>query len=566
MGIPEETHVPTQDESNTSAMSHLDDIIDLVTDQYIQWDMGGDVYDGGTDHHVYESAMYPWEWLVERGGYAGSPSEARDYYLSGNLAQETSDGQVIIQRQGAAFDTPDVFIKRKGEKWKEVRSWFEGIKKPYETALSFQQNAFISPEMRMGYAVDDLVPVGDITDDDVAELTNTDVGTENPDDSAISEDVQDRLNQNDQWSDARTANRFLEGWQGRGAQIFKWTFLERRPSILVGQATTAKALHEAVEILDSAYTNVRSEAYGRMYDAENIFELYPVHQGSSGGETDWPLLLNRVAGVATIGAGVAAWIPGGQGVAAAATIIAGGATLGANIVESPTHESQSQNEIKIEGDTVSDIYWNWYEQIQAFNNAVLNSEEVIGTNLTAFREFIDTCKSPDSVGASFETTFGDKVELTQYQSYFAPKGPGEGAFTPGSRDGMGPSSPNGDSGAAFSGDLNELFKAAVNHLPAVADVYGQQAGRGADENMTAATQRTVYESPPYGGESYASDSNGAALQPWLDLHAAFEEMMTKSETHFRAAAADLRAAAIEYRDGDDAAAAGIDDTFQELES
>jgi|GEM_PF-5565528 len=578
MAIPDEGSVPTQDESNASHMGQLDDIIDLVTDRFIQFDMGGDVYDGGTNHHVYETDMYPWEWLVQQGGFSGSPQEAKEYFLNGGQAPagddgsmaggsavETDDDQVIIQRSGAAFTTPDVFVKHKGKKWMEVRGWFEGIKKPYETALSFQQNAFISPEMRMGFAVDDLIPVGSITDADVEELSRTDVSNAG-DDPAISSDLNDRLNGNDNWNDARTADRFLEGWQGRGAQVFKWTFLERRPSILVGQSLTARALHQSVEILNGAYTNVRSESYSRMWDAQEIFELYPFHNGTGSSATDWKNILTNVAGVATIvagGATMVSWNPAGATVAGIATIVAGGASLGANIVESPGHEAEVSKKLKIEGEKVADIYWNWYDQIQSFINTVLNSEQVIGDNLTALRTRIEQSKT--NSGASLVTTFGDQVDLTEYQSFFAPKAPGEGSFTPGTVDGMGPSSPNGDSGAAFSGDLNELFKVAVNHLPAVASVYSQQAGREADGDMSSATQRTMYESSPYGGDSYASQSNGAALQPWLDLHAAYEEMMNASATNFQAAAEDLKSAAIYYRDKDDEAAENLDEVFQNLE-
>ncbi|GAA4901562.1 hypothetical protein LX16_0397 [Stackebrandtia albiflava] len=575
MAIPDED-VPTQDEANASNMSYLDTIIDLVTDRFIQFDMGGDIYDGGTDHHVYEDDMYPWEWVVERGGFSGSPAEAKEYFMrggqasgansqegmAGGTAYETGDGQLVIQFSGAAYDTPYVFIKRKSPKWNEIRSWFEGIKKPYESAWSFQQHGFISPRMRMEFAVDDLVPVGQITDGDVDELSSIDVSTS--DSEQFSEDLNNRLNTNDNWEDARTADRFLEGWQGRGAQIFKWAYLERRPSILLGQAMTAKVLHQSVEILESAYTNVRSESSMRMYDAEDIFEMYPFHDGGGGGgETNWPLLLNRVAGVATMVAGASTFTPATAPIAAIATIVAGGTALAANIVQSPAHEEKKNNPIKIEGDKVSDIYWNWYNQIQAFVDTVLNTEQVLAEVLTAYRSRVDESKS--NTGASLETSFGDTVQLTEYQSFFAPKGLGDGSFSPGSRDGMGVSTPNGDNGAAFAADLNELFKASTVHLPEVASIYGRQATRDADGDMTAATQRTVYETPPYsGGTSYASQSNGAALQPWLDVHAAYEEMMTTSQQNYTAAAEALKATAIDYAQTDGEARAKLDPIYQEL--
>lgn len=571
MGYPDDVYAPpSQDGNNASAMSQLDDIIDLITNKYITCDLGGQMSGdsfGVTRHYLYENDMDPWEWLITvNGGYDGSAQEAREFYLSTNAATETADDQVIIQRHGAAFDTPDVFVKHKGARWTEIRSWFEGIKMPYETALSFQQNGFIGPEIRLGFAVDDLVPIGDISDSDVDELSQIDV-TAVGDEPSISDDLEDRLNGNDNWSDARTADRFLEGWQGRGAQVFKWAYLERRPSILVGQAMTAKALHQSVEILDDSYRNVRTESYGRMWDAEEIFEMYPHHNPSDNGGIGWGGILEKVAGVAGLvgaGASLVAWHPAGATVGSIARIIGGGATLAGAVVNSAGHEEQVANEVKIEGDSISEIYDNWYAQIQAFINTVLNMETVIGENLTALKTRIEESRS--NSGASLETTFGDTVELTDYQSFFAPKAPGEGSFTPGTTDGLGPATPNGDNGAAFAGDLNELFKVAVNHMPALADVYGRQAGRSADDGMSAATQRTIYETAPYsGGSSYAADSNGAALQPWLDLHGAFEEMMTTSETNFRAAGDSLRTAAIHFRDSDAAAATGIDQVYQDLE-
>ncbi|MFD0557851.1 hypothetical protein ACFQ3B_12490 [Stackebrandtia endophytica] len=545
-----------------------------MTDRFIEFDMGG-AGDDASVHHLYDDDMYPWEWLVEQG-FDGSAEQAREHFLHGSAvdgersmpvtgsAIETDDDQVVIEREGLIYG-PDVFVKRGGKRWQEVRSWFEGIKKPYETALSFPKDAFISPGLRMGFAVDDLTPAAEITDADVDQLSNVDL-TVAGDEPAISKDLNNRLLENDKWSDARTADGFLEGWQGRGAQIFKWVFLERRPSILLGQASTAKALQQSVEILEEAYRNVRIESFTRIWDAEEIFELYPDHSGASGDEVDWVTVLNTVAGAATVvagGASMVAWTPHGATVAGIATIVAGGATIAANVVGSPGHEAEVDKEIKIDGDTVYDLYWNWYDQIQSFIRTVLNSEQVIGQALTDMRLRIEESKSND--GASLETTFGDKEELTEYYSFFVPLAAGEGSFTPGTVDGMGPASPNGDTGVAFSGDLNELFKAAVNHLPAVADVYRQQAGRDADADMASATQRTVYETAPYGSETSASQSNGAALQPWLDLHAAFQSMMTESETNYRDAAEQLRAAAISYRDGDDEAASYLDEVFQDLE-
>lgn len=560
---------PTQDEANAWVMSELDDIIDLITDKYIRFDLGGGRGNMDSDvymHHVYLSDMDPYEFIIGDGGGMfdyGSAAEAREALLAEGRAQETGDDQIIIQRHGAAFPGPDVFIKKNGARWNEIRSWFEGISRLYETVLSFQPDGFISPRMRMEFAVDDLVPVGDISDDDVEELSSVDVSNAG-DEPAISDDLNNRLTGNDTWADARAADGFLEGWQGRGAQVFKWAYLERRPSILVGQALTAKALHQSTEILEESYRNLRTESQVLMPDVEDVFFLYPAHNPTDSG--GWGGILEKVAGVASLvgaGASLVAWHPAGATIGSIARIVGGGATLAHAITESTGYQNEVAKELALDGDSVTELYEDWCAQIQSFIDTVLNTEQVIGENLTALAERIEVSKETD--GAKLVTTFGDAVELTEYHSFFAVKGVGDGAFTPGSRDGMGLSTPNGDTGTAFAGDLNELFKAGALHLPAVADVYGRQAGREADEGMAAATQRTVYETSPAGGSSYSTESNGAVLQPWLNLHASYEAMMTTSETNFRTAAELLTTTAIQYRDQDDAAAAGLDEVYQELE-
>ncbi|CAM3280786.1 hypothetical protein [Stackebrandtia soli] len=569
----DEPHLPTQAEANAGNMRMLDDIIDIIADRYIQHDMGGIPYDGGTNHHLYINDDTPWEWVTSKpvDGYGGSPAEAKAFYIQTGKAVDNGDDSWTIETLSGGHPSYDVWVKKGGAKWREVRSWFEGIKKPYETAFSFKQSAFVAPRISLEFAVDDLIPAGQITDADVGELSAVDVL--NTDDSpTYSSNLQQRLLGNDSWSDARTADRFLEGWQGRGAQVFKWSFLERLPSVLVGQATTAKALQQSVDILERSYTNVRVESIGRMFDAESIFELYPYHDVPPSDPAGWADIIKGIGGVAEDIGTVAGWIPhpaaqavgkAAGGVATVAKILTEPLPLiGVTIIQSPEHQEIEQKPLAIEGSTVNELYENWYSQITAFINTVLNAEKIIGENLGEFTQFINETKSSD--GAQLETTFGDTVQLTMYHSFFCAPAPGSGAFTLNTNSGLGPSTPNGDRGTAFSGDLNELFKVAMTHLPATAWTFGTQSDMDDTSSMAADTTRTIYESSPYsGGDSYATSSNGAALQPWMDLYAEYDTMMQDSKTNLTSAAAALKAAAIQYGQTDAEAAANLDKKFQD---
>ncbi|MGH8878033.1 MAG: hypothetical protein ACRD0P_11920, partial [Stackebrandtia sp.] len=180
---PDDGGGQTQEESNQYYAGEIEDFIDLCTDKYIQFDEGGDIYNGGHSQYVYTDDNAPWEWLAGSvGGHSGSPAEAKQYYLEAGRAAgdsenppsgsavETSDERIIIQRAGAGMK-PDIWYKRKGAAWMARRPMFEGVKDTFNTALSYKQDGLFGPQIHMEYAYEDLVPKGDINADEVGELS-----------------------------------------------------------------------------------------------------------------------------------------------------------------------------------------------------------------------------------------------------------------------------------------------------------------------------------------------------------------------------------------------------------
>ena len=560
MNIPPEPAPYDQGKDNQYYSGKLDDLIDLVTTAHIQ---------DNPDNTVYKDESDLWNW-VAKVGFSGSPAEAKTYFTQGgNMpgpppghANYNSDDTIDIQLEGAAWNK-QTWYKYKGSAWQGQRPQFEYSKPHFDQAMSYSYDGLDNGCFLMKMYEDDLTPKGNITENEIDDLTKVNVSTSGGK-SPTSGAQQIFSEESNEWNEAGAASKFLEPWQGRMAEVFKGAYIDRLPSILVGQCMTAKVLEQSLTICKDSYHGVRWQTQDLLDQAIELFQVYPFQgDGSSGDSTDWKTILSDVSGVATVVAGISTFFPPAYPVTALATIVAGGAAIGANIVESPKHKESLSNEIKLEGHSASEIYANFVLRIQTYLGEVDNTEQILKKTLSDYKTKVE---DKSTGGATIYLTFGNDLQLTQWESFFALKKPGVASID--SSDSYSDISNSDNMGAApatgeqFSGDLNELFKVGQVYLPDLANNYGALTISDASDGVEKGFTRTSAVSTRQ--RDYTETGSGAVYPAWSALYTVFRQMLSSTEANMRDAGKGLTAAAVSFAHHDKTAAGKIDQTYKDL--
>lgn len=538
-------------------MGMVDELIDIATTRHLE-----------DDPHkvVCEDADGPYKYLMENHWSGGDNLDEvrQEFHVD---VVDNGDDSYTVNPPGAAFD-PKTFYVQYGQAWQSERAIFEYVKKNFEQVLSYDQHAFGVPVLQMEMTRDDLTPVADLETyaDELldADLIETDPEADEDDESA--ESPMDKFNVADRWDSAAVVSESLSSWHGDAARMFKGAYTDRLPSILTGQMMVARVLEQSISIVGESFKGVRRESTGLLYEATNMLELYPYHTPVESDSTDWKSVLENVAGVAGAVGGIAAVLPGpGTAIAAGAGVVAGTATLGSMVVESPEHQAAVAEPVPVEGDTVVEIMSNFNQRIGKYISVVDDTESLLARELGDFSDFV-TDKTTN--GATVYLTWGDDVVLSQWNSFFEPIEPALGSI--GSDTGhsdisdtdmMGHAPREGE---AFAADLQSLLNAGNDYLPDLGGNYSRMGNKDTVDGLEEAFTRTEHGSNPAAGD-YTSSLQGPLYPVWVDLHEVFTSMLTNTGSNLSAAGQALVIIAHSFAAEDEAAAAALRESSEDFE-
>ena len=530
---------PTTTESEGRALlDKLDELLDLATTRCIEEIDGNMVVESLDDAYIN---------LAETGymGYhdAGELRRHLEPYVQSN-----GDGSYNPYPPSDPTDTDTDYLSgttwyiNQGPAWREVRSQFEDLVPLFEQINSHRPDNFAYPLAAMRQIRDDLTPVQDL-EDRVDELLTIDIDvnpeTNNP--IAISPD-------GDRWAAMKGVHEAIYNWRGDAAMIFKGTYTSRFPSILTGQMLVASILVQALEMLDASFRELRNESTILVSDTIDMVEISAYAETTS--DVDWATILNTIAGAGTIVAAISAPFPGvGNGIAVAAGIISGGATLLATYLNEDEEFAESKaSPVPLEGNTIVEVMDSFRKRTIRYLDVVHGIETFLSEQLPLWQDYFTDRNAP---GITIPLIWSNDVELSQWNSFFQPKRPAI-ADVSDSTNVSDFSSHHmlGDpprEGASFAADLEMLLKAGEQHLPEIAGNYSGLVGRGVTDDLPSAFSR----------QTSSGESKGAAFQPWMNLYGAFEDMLTGTGENLALAADALVSAANTFAANDVEAAESL---------
>ena len=515
----------------TDWMPLADRLLDLTTDRHIEDD---------PLCTVVENLLEPYQQLLPYsvlwGHLSYNAEEFRTWLTLGEWTREyIGVGMVVIQRPDA--DSLTFYLRGQGA-WKGVRAEFESIKIQLADIMSYSPDSLAAPCEEMSRIVQRLQPVADAS----AQLKAlTEPGPVN------AEDVADALramsDYNQHWGAAGDVGNALAPWTGAAAEIFKGAYIDLMPSILLGQAIVATALMQALDLAAKSYRGLRDQSLVALQRAVDTMELYPLPYDFE--EPDWEEILDIIAGVAGIVAGISGFFPGaGILISVLATLIGGTASLYKTIALSPELDNAKAKPVDLGGDSASEIFYNFQAMLTAYQNTVDNTETVLGRCLS---ELQGVAEDTTAAGITIRLTWSQgEYKISQRNSYFVTLPPtlkditGDIPFSEVSGNAYMGAAPR--AGEPFAVDLQKLLQSGHNWIPELSANYAAVISWDAGAGVDNAFLRPLHGMTTTDGDGQNA-TRGKLYHPWISLYGALMTMLRESGVNLASAAVGLIAAA-----------------------
>ncbi|ADD44430.1 hypothetical protein [Stackebrandtia nassauensis] len=486
-------------------------------------------------------------------------------------AKRRPDGTYENGLQGETF----IYVPRDSQAWKDVHDSYQPIIDNLVMCGELKYDDLALPLTYMDYVCQALNQGDSKALKELGESIQK--GSNKVSDGDIASIKKELTSGNGTWSVADKMGSTLEPWKGRAANVFKVTYMDRLPDILVGQAVLAIALREALNIAKEAFRGAKE-------DGENLAQaaIDALDAGGASLDATYSEKLKVIANVAGIAAAVTAFAPGTQAFSAVAGLVAASAGAAEYVISKYEKTSGGTDpKIALDAGNVEELMDQVNSRANDIQKAVVDIEYATGEMLYELYLLATSKEVVDIAGASGENAGDLGIELTMRQAYFEPRSPGkESGHGPGMRDfgkqlddkdkGNDPGYSDFkdedamgaiDKGEHMATSIYDLWHAGDTTLPAFAAEYDGAAG---DVDSSTTGLSDAFTRPFGGGDDGAGSSTGVLYPEWTRLQEELHTILKNSATNLHLVGKALVAAAIAYAEADGAAAKAIEKDHEDF--